>query len=74
MSITYTKSVSNDFDNQLNPGQLINIINDNSQINPVCTIIYAVDNVAYIKFNNSLSSAEETELDNIISSYVFFLL
>ena len=72
MSSIYTKSLTEYFTGGLNTEQLMDLINNNLQITSYCTTIYATNGIVYIVFNNQLTSNEEIQLDNVISSYTFY--
>jgi hypothetical protein len=65
---TYNKSLSTDFNGNLNISQLLNEINESS-ISPTCLTVFNLNNIVAIKFNSSLSSEEQSTLNSIISSH-----
>ena len=65
----YLKSVN--FIGGLNDSQLTKEIQENVIINKVCYGIRTIDDDVFIDFDDNLLIAEKTELDNLISNYVF---
>lgn len=66
---TYTKSLASDFSGNLNETQLHFTIVDNTTITTALTGINRTGDVVKIEFAATLPGAEETELNNIISSH-----
>lgn len=71
MSSNYQRSLSSDFGGHLSPTQLQKEINQSENIDPTCIVVTSRngDNVN-IKFDEALTSQEETELDSIIASHL----
>lgn len=71
MTTTYTKSKSADFPNGLVPSTLHTTIDDNSIITKLLLGININGDVVDILFAAALSGAEETELDLLVTNYVY---
>lgn len=59
MTVTYIKSLSIDFNGILNPGQLINDINNNPGISAICIVVTNKLDIVNIIFESSLTSSEQ---------------
>lgn len=69
MSISYNRSLSNDFSGNLNPSQLKDEINAGTIV-PICLVVINISDVVTIKFNSALSNNEVIEMDQIIAEHV----
>lgn len=68
---TYTKSLSSDFNNLFNISQMDTLVHDNATITtPFNGIIANGDDIIF-HFEAALSAPEETELNTIITNYVY---
>jgi len=69
MTTTYTKSLSGDFGGNLNTSQLFNEI-ENAEIGPSCVTVKNESDDVELIFTSSLTSGEQTILDNLVSNHV----
>tara|TARA_R100001163_G_C5068136_1_gene207975 strand:+ start:893 stop:1852 length:960 start_codon:yes stop_codon:yes gene_type:complete len=75
MTTSYNRSLSTDFGNNLRPDQLINEINLNTSINPLCLTVKNTNSqpdLVAITFNSDLNGSEIVTLDNIINNHIPF--
>lgn len=68
MSVTYTKSIITDFNNNINTSKLANEIVNQGFI-PTLLTINTLGDAVYIIFNMSLSVGEQTVLNTVISNH-----
>lgn len=64
-------SLSNDFNNKLLNHHLIDDINNNTTILKVCLDVSTEGDEVHIKFDDVLTTEEKTELNNIVTNYVY---
>lgn len=71
MTTTYTYSISSNFGGNFNPAQFQKEITNNSIITTTIQEIDVDDDTVDIVFRSSLSAPELTELENLVSSYIY---
>lgn len=69
MSVTYTKSLSTDFGSSLDPNKLKNDLNSNVTITKTCYSVINTGDDVNILFSETLSGAEQTEMDTVCSNH-----
>jgi len=67
--VEYTKSLSADFSGNLNVDKLFNEIYNSESIAPTCISVQNIGDDVKITFSESLSTGEQSELENIITNH-----